>query len=206
MQRIEHHGCPSLPPHMLGFDFFLFYFSSRLLLFSPRSPPSRPSLLPSLFTPLFFSPPLFISLCTLLLLPLVHGGCFINERELWLVLEYVKGGNLYEFLAKSQGPLPLDLQISFFYQAAKSINYLHTSSYPILHRDVKSLNFLVKDNTKLVLTDFGLSKAKEFLTSQTYTIGIYIFFLKKKSWLSHTNLFGHLLEQYLFISLEYINP
>jgi serine/threonine protein kinase len=101
----------------------------------------------------------------------VHGGCVINDKEVWLVLEFVEGGNLQDFLSNFGGPLPHDLQLSFFLQAAKAINYLHASpSSPILHRDIKSPNFLVRDKSKLLLTDFGMSKATE-LTSQTTTIG-----------------------------------
>jgi serine/threonine-protein kinase CLA4 len=100
----------------------------------------------------------------------VHGGCVLNDKEVWLVLEFVEGGNLTEFLAKF-GPLPHELQLSFFIQAAKSVNYLHTAPSPILHRDIKALNFLVLEKSKLLLTDFGLAKAAEFVTAQTTTIG-----------------------------------
>jgi serine/threonine protein kinase len=100
----------------------------------------------------------------------VHGGCVVDYREIWLVLEYVEGGNLHKFLSNFNGPLPHDLQLTFFIQAAKAINYLHTAPAPILHRDVKSFNFLVRDN-KLLLTDFGVSKAVELIVAKTYTIG-----------------------------------
>jgi serine/threonine protein kinase len=90
----------------------------------------------------------------------------INKKEVWLVLEFVEGGNLNDFLIEF-GPLTQELQLSFFIQAAKSINYLHSSPSPILHRDIKSSNFLIRDKSKLLLTDFGLSKAAEFVTSQT---------------------------------------
>jgi serine/threonine protein kinase len=101
----------------------------------------------------------------------VYGGCVINDKELWVVLEFVEGGNLHNFLFNFAGPLPHDLQLSFFIQAAIAINYLHTSPSPILHRDIKSHNFLVRDKSKLLLTDFGLSKAVELVTSQTHTLG-----------------------------------
>jgi serine/threonine protein kinase len=100
----------------------------------------------------------------------VHGGCVINEKEVWLVLELVEGGDLQEFLTNF-GPLAHELQLSSFIQAAKALNYLHTSPSPILHRDIKSSNFLVRDKSKLLLTDFGLSKAKDFVSSQTFTTG-----------------------------------
>jgi serine/threonine protein kinase len=100
----------------------------------------------------------------------LHGGCVINDKEVWLVLEFVEGGNLHDFLSNF-GPLSHKLQLSFFIQAAKAINYLHTAPSPILHRDIKSFNFLVRDKSQILLTDFGLSKAAEFVNSQTFTIG-----------------------------------
>ncbi len=44
-------------------------------------------------------------------------------------------------------------------QAAKAVNFLHSSNPLVLHRDIKSPNFLIsKDGTELKLTDFGMSK------------------------------------------------
>ena len=45
------------------------------------------------------------------------------------------------------------------YQAAVSINVLHSSVPSVLHRDIKSLNFMLSAEwTTLKLIDFGLSK------------------------------------------------
>jgi serine/threonine protein kinase len=85
----------------------------------------------------------------------------VGDEEVWLVLEFVEGGSLYDLLAHSSGLLSWDLQLSFALQAAKAINYLHTSSPPVVHKDVKSANFLIKDKNKLLLTDCGLA----YLTS-----------------------------------------
>lgn len=43
------------------------------------------------------------------------------------------------------------------------MNYLHSKEYPIIHRDIKSLNLLVSKDWKTVkLADFGTAKAKKF--------------------------------------------
>jgi serine/threonine protein kinase len=104
----------------------------------------------------------------------VYGGCLINNnksKEVWLVMEYVDGGDLHTFLKNNEGPLPNELQLSFFMQATKALAALHLAPSPILHRDIKSLNFLVQNKSKLLLTDFGLSKAKSLTNSSTFTVG-----------------------------------
>jgi serine/threonine protein kinase len=98
-------------------------------------------------------------------------GCVIIEREVWLVIEFVEGGNLHDCITRFR-PLSLELQLSFAIQAAKAINFLHTSPTPVLHKILNAFKFLVtKNKSTLLLTAFGFSKAKEFLTSHTATIG-----------------------------------
>jgi serine/threonine protein kinase len=107
----------------------------------------------------------------------LYGACeFTDEmhgEQLWLVMEYIEGGDLHNFLDKYGGPIPKELQLSFFIQATKALATLHNAPSPIMHRDIKSLNFLVQNNTKLLLTDFGISKAVVLTTLETDTIGTY---------------------------------
>jgi serine/threonine protein kinase len=101
----------------------------------------------------------------------LYGACLFNSCEAWLVMEYIDGGDLHHYLNKYGGPLPRDIQLSFFIQATKALHSLHTAPTVILHRDIKSLNFLVQNKTKLLLTDFGLSKAKSHLNTSSVTVG-----------------------------------
>jgi eukaryotic-like serine/threonine-protein kinase len=98
----------------------------------------------------------------------VFGGCVINIDEVWLVLEFAEGGDLLALLTKF-GPLPWETQLSFAIQATKAVNYLHSQSPPILHRDIKACNFLITEKSKLLLTDFG--KAKKFVQTHSATVG-----------------------------------
>lgn len=49
------------------------------------------------------------------------------------------------------------------------MNYLHRSEPPIIHRDLKSHNFLVDENWKVKVSDFGLSKILDNTTDQSMT-------------------------------------
>lgn len=105
----------------------------------------------------------------------VYGGCWeSSEEEVWMVMEYVEGGDLHNFIQKHEGPIPRSLQLSFFLQATRALSSLHSAPSPLLHKDIRPHNFLVKkcnNSWKLLLTDFGLSKAHFFIHSTTFTIG-----------------------------------
>lgn len=96
----------------------------------------------------------------------VYGYCQVTDDDLWLVLEYVEGGDLHKHLAK--GPLPWRVQIKFALDAARAVNYLHTRSPPILHRDLKAQNFLVQGDS-LLLTDFGMAKIQAEISNTNST-------------------------------------
>jgi serine/threonine protein kinase len=113
----------------------------------------------------------------------VHGGVVVSDTEIWfvltfilyspllfliflrLVMEYLPGGSLHDFL-HSRALLNGPTKFSLAYSAALAVNYLHTRTSPLLHRDIKSHNFLVKNGCELVLIDFGLSKTKEAITKR----------------------------------------
>jgi len=83
-----------------------------------------------------------------------------------LVMELMKGGNLYDFLQRNKNKaLPWSLRISLATDVAKGVLALHENR--IVHRDLKSLNVLLDENTKAKLTDFGLSKIKTQTASTT---------------------------------------
>lgn len=65
---------------------------------------------------------------------------FEGEHELYLVLEYVEGGELFDFLV-NRGRLPPLEALAFFKQIVYALNYAHTFS--IIHRDLKPENILI---------------------------------------------------------------
>ncbi|KXN91564.1 Serine/threonine-protein kinase HSL1 [Leucoagaricus sp. SymC.cos] len=65
---------------------------------------------------------------------------FEGEKELFLVLEYVQGGELFDFLV-NRGRLPPNEALEYFKQIIYGLNYAHTFS--IIHRDLKPENILI---------------------------------------------------------------
>jgi serine/threonine protein kinase len=68
------------------------------------------------------------------------GACV--EPEFCLITEFMERGSLFDVLAKNPD-LPWYRKVSFCWDIAKGVLYLHTRNPPIIHRDIKSLNILV---------------------------------------------------------------
>ncbi|KAH7886856.1 hypothetical protein F5I97DRAFT_2019117 [Phlebopus sp. FC_14] len=81
---------------------------------------------------------------------------FEGENELYLVLEYVEGGELFDFLV-NRGRLPPLEALAFFKQIVYGLNYAHTFS--IIHRDLKPENILIHSLSPplIKLADWGMA-------------------------------------------------
>ena len=83
---------------------------------------------------------------------------FQDQKNLYLVMEYLPGGDLMTILMKHD---ILTHDITKFYMAelALAIDSVHGLSY--FHRDLKPDNVLIDSTGHIKLTDFGLCKAFE---------------------------------------------
>ncbi|KAG6902185.1 hypothetical protein C0995_003281 [Termitomyces sp. Mi166 len=79
-----------------------------------------------------------------------------GEKELFLVLEYVEGGELFDFLV-NRGRLPPAEALAFFKQIIYGLNYAHTFS--IIHRDLKPENILIASISPplIKIADWGMA-------------------------------------------------
>ncbi|KAK1322930.1 Serine/threonine-protein kinase AtPK1/AtPK6 [Acorus calamus] len=80
---------------------------------------------------------------------------FTCRDNLYLVMEYLNGGDLYSLL-KKVGCLDEDVARIYIAELVLALEYLH--SLGIVHRDLKPDNILVAHDGHIKLTDFGLSK------------------------------------------------
>ena len=78
----------------------------------------------------------------------------IGEHNLYLVMEYLPGGDLFSLL-HHVGALDEDSARTYTAQIVKALEYLRM--HGIIHRDLKPDNILIDYQGKLKLTDFGLS-------------------------------------------------
>lgn len=84
------------------------------------------------------------------------GHDYIDD-SLFIYLEYMPGGSIAQVLSQF-GPFDEDLVRTYARDLLEGLQYLHTRSPPILHRDVKGANCLVGLDCRVKLSDFGCSK------------------------------------------------
>eukprot|EP01128_Nolandella_sp_AFSM9_P001133 TRINITY_DN11242_c0_g1_i1.p1 TRINITY_DN11242_c0_g1~~TRINITY_DN11242_c0_g1_i1.p1 ORF type:complete len:633 (-),score=57.05 TRINITY_DN11242_c0_g1_i1:47-1882(-) len=142
----------------------------------------------------------------------------VVTQPLCMVLEFCGGGDLYTYLHKR--PVPSTpkgwaTHESFALDIAQGCEYLHSTTPPIIHRDLKSPNILIKQEAGgLVckLADFGLSRglvwsenlegkvvdnpiwlAPEILQHMKYSekVDVYAFGVILWEIVSHGDFFGH---------------
>lgn len=96
---------------------------------------------------------------------IVHlSCCFQDKRHLYMVLEYVIGG---EFFTHLRNAGRLDTPSARFYAAQVTVifEYLHSSD--VIYRDLKPENLLLDKQGYIKITDFGFAKRVVF---KTYTL------------------------------------
>jgi serine/threonine protein kinase len=85
----------------------------------------------------------------------VHLFDFFREgNSSYIVMEYVPGYNLSEFIGKF-GKLPVYLASYIAFEVAKGLEYAHSKG--IIHRDIKPGNVLISMSGEIKLTDFGIA-------------------------------------------------
>jgi len=89
---------------------------------------------------------------------------FQTEGKLYLILDFLRGGDLFTRLSKEFMFVEDDVK---FYLAELALALGHLHSLGIIYRDLKPENLLLDSSGHIVLTDFGLSK--ETLESQAYS-------------------------------------
>ncbi|XP_073008928.1 CBL-interacting protein kinase 26-like [Typha latifolia] len=80
-----------------------------------------------------------------------------SKSKIYFVMEYVKGGELFNKVAK--GRLKEDVARKYFHQLISAVDYCHSRG--VYHRDLKPENMLLDECENLKVSDFGLSALAE---------------------------------------------
>lgn len=80
-----------------------------------------------------------------------------SRKNLFLVLEYVGGGELFDYLV-SKGRLHILEAKKFFRQIVSAIHYCH--HHLVCHRDLKPENLLLDEKKNIKIADFGMASVQ----------------------------------------------
>lgn len=92
---------------------------------------------------------------------------FTENDRTYLLLGYQEGLNLRQ-LIREQGPQSESRVIEIAISLIQPLNYLHSLSPPVVHRDISPENIILKEDDTAVLIDFGA--ASEYLGTATGTM------------------------------------
>ncbi|WP_020394429.1 serine/threonine-protein kinase [Thiolinea disciformis] len=94
----------------------------------------------------------------------------LSDAGYFMVMEYLSGGSLKDKI-KQKGRLSQEESLSIARQMGSALDYAHQQG--VIHRDVKPANILFRENDIAVLSDFGVSKQRDYagdLTRVGYTM------------------------------------
>lgn len=82
---------------------------------------------------------------------------FYEEDNLYIVEDYIQGKTLKEYIDYN-GPLTSDAVMQITLELCSILDYLHSLNPPIIYRDLKPSNIMIKPDNKVVLIDFGIAR------------------------------------------------
>ncbi len=94
-----------------------------------------------------------------------------NGQVIYVIMDYIEGEPLSTILDE-YGAQPQDLVIEWAKQLCEVLDYLHTCDPPIIYRDMKPANVMLKPDGNLKLIDFGIAREyKEQNLADTVSLG-----------------------------------
>jgi serine/threonine protein kinase len=88
---------------------------------------------------------------------------FEENNTAYMVMEYLKGKTLAEFLKQRKNKLSEVKALEYIAKVGEALEILHQAQF--LHRDIKPDNIILADDGRVVLIDFGA--ARDFTTTST---------------------------------------
>ena len=94
-----------------------------------------------------------------------------NEDSIFIVRDYIEGETL-ETIEKMYGAQPADKVIEWGKQMCGALGYLHSQNPPLIYRDMKPANVILKPDGTIKFIDFGIMRAyKQNQNSDTCCLG-----------------------------------
>lgn len=94
-----------------------------------------------------------------------------NGVTIFVVMDYIEGESLDKILAE-YGSQPEELVIGWAKQLCDALSYLHSQKPPIIYRDMKPANVMLKPEGNIKIIDFGIAREyKEMSLADTTVLG-----------------------------------
>jgi len=94
-----------------------------------------------------------------------------NGKTIYVVMDYIEGESLDKIL-NEYGAQPEDKVIAWSMQIADALSYLHAQKPPIIYRDMKPANVMLKPEGNIKIIDFGIAREyKEQNLADTTVLG-----------------------------------
>ena len=94
-----------------------------------------------------------------------------NGKTIFVVMDYIEGESLDKVL-KEYGVVPEELVISWAMELCDALSYLHSQKPPIIYRDMKPANVMLKPEGNIKIIDFGIAREyKEQSLADTTVLG-----------------------------------
>jgi outer membrane protein assembly factor BamB/tRNA A-37 threonylcarbamoyl transferase component Bud32 len=86
---------------------------------------------------------------------------FSEENRSYLILEFIEGKNLEDLLEEQRRPFSQDEIVEFGLQVCDVLAYLHNHKPPVIFRDIKPGNLMLRPDGQIMVIDFGIAKVFE---------------------------------------------
>lgn len=94
-----------------------------------------------------------------------------ENKSVYIVMDYIEGEPLSKVLEAS-GAQPQEIVIEWAKQLAEVLDYLHTQNPPVIYRDMKPANIMLKPDNTIRVFDFGIAREyKEGKDGDTIALG-----------------------------------
>ena len=93
-----------------------------------------------------------------------------DDESFIIVMDYIQGRSLDKIIEES-GAQPESFVVEWAKQLCDVFKYLHTRTPPIIYRDMKPANVMLKPDGNVTVIDFGTAKNYEIDLGQTTGIG-----------------------------------
>ncbi len=94
-----------------------------------------------------------------------------DPNYIYIIEDYIEGETLNTIL-KQNGAQPQELVIEWAMQICEALEYLHTRKPPIIYRDMKPSNVMLRPDGNIKIIDFGIAREyKDHSLADTVSLG-----------------------------------